>query len=127
VGRWSLRGSDTFAAAAAVWLERLERLARLGQRSPVTVETYFRQLNGHVLPALGVLRLQEVTTPPLSGVDDARGVLWPAEPGLSRGGCAGGRRSDGLRRECEGICGAGGDGVKWCLPWSESWRRDSNS
>ena len=62
-GAGSLRGSDTFAAAAALWLERLERLARLGQRSPGTVETYSRQLNGHVLPALGALRLQEVTTP----------------------------------------------------------------
>jgi integrase len=62
-GAGSLRGSDTFAAAAALWLERLKRLARLGQRSPGTVETYSRQLNGHVLPALGALRLQEVTTP----------------------------------------------------------------
>jgi hypothetical protein len=62
-GAGSLRGSDTFAAAAALWLERLERLARLGQRSPGTVETYSRQLKGHVLPALGALRLQEVTTP----------------------------------------------------------------
>ena len=62
-GAGSLRGSDTFAAAAAVWLERLERLARLGQRSPGTVETYSRQLNAHVLPALGALRLGEVTTP----------------------------------------------------------------
>ena len=59
-GVGSLRGSDTFAAAAALWLERL---ARLGQRSPGTVETYSRQLNAHVLPALGALRLREVTTP----------------------------------------------------------------
>jgi integrase len=62
-GAGSLRGSDTFAAAAAMWLERVERLARLGQRSPGTVETYSRQLNAHVLPALGALRLREVTTP----------------------------------------------------------------
>jgi integrase len=62
-GVGSLRGSDTFAAAAALWLERLERLARLGQRSPGTVETYSRQLNAHVVPALGALRLREVTTP----------------------------------------------------------------
>jgi site-specific recombinase XerC len=46
-----------------VWLERVERLARLGQRSPGTVETYSRQLNAHVLPALGALRLLKVTTP----------------------------------------------------------------
>jgi hypothetical protein len=62
-GAGNLRGSDTFAAAAALWLERVERLARLGQRSRGTVETYSRQLNGCVLPALGALRLQEVTTP----------------------------------------------------------------
>ena len=30
LGAGTLRGSDTFAAAAAVWLERVERLARLG-------------------------------------------------------------------------------------------------
>ena len=63
LGAGTLRGSDTFAAAAAVWLERVERLARLGQRSPGTVETYSRQLNAHVLPALGALLLREVTTP----------------------------------------------------------------
>jgi integrase len=58
-----LRGSDTFALAAELWLARVERLARLGQRSPGTVETYRRQLESHVLPALGRLRLREVTTP----------------------------------------------------------------
>ncbi len=65
---------------------------------------------------------------PLSGVDDAGRVLGPAEPGVSRGGCTGGRRSDGVRRKCGGICGAGDgrDGVRRCLPWSESWRGDSN-
>lgn len=62
-GLGSLGGNDTFAAAAALWLERMERLARLGQRSPATVETYTRQLNGHVIPALGALRLRELTTP----------------------------------------------------------------
>jgi integrase len=65
---------------------------------------------------------------PLSGVDDAGRVLGPAESGVSRGGCIGGRRSDGLRRKCGGICGArdGGDDVRRRLPWSESWRGDSN-
>jgi hypothetical protein len=50
---------------------------------------------------------------PLSGVDDAGRVFGPAEPGVSRGGCAGGRGSDGVRRKCGGICGAGDghDGV----------------
>src|SRR5689334_10793027 len=47
-GAGSLSGNDTFATGAALWLERLDRLARLGQRSPATVETYRRQLEGHV-------------------------------------------------------------------------------
>jgi hypothetical protein len=34
------------------------------------------------------------------GVDDAGRVLGPAEPGVSRGGCTGERRSDGVRRKC---------------------------
>lgn len=58
-----LQGSDTFATAAALWLARVEKLADLGQRSPGTVETYKRQLESHVLPALGKLRLRELSTP----------------------------------------------------------------
>ena len=40
----------------------------------------------------------------------------------------GGRGSQGVGRKCGGICGAGDgrDGVRRCLPWSESWRGDSN-
>jgi hypothetical protein len=55
---------------------------------------------------------------------DAARVLGPAEPEVSRGGGTGGRRSDGVRGKCEGICGAGDgrNGVRRCLPWSESWR-----
>jgi Phage integrase family len=62
------------------------------------------------------------------GVDDAGRVLGPTEPGVSRGGCTGGRRSDGLRRKRGGSCGArdGRDDVRRRLPWSESWRGDSN-
>lgn len=58
-----LRGDDTFALAAEVWLARVDRLVRLGQRSPGTAETYRRQLAAHVLPALGRLRLRELNTP----------------------------------------------------------------
>lgn len=58
-----LQGSDTFATAAALWLARVQKLADLGQRSPGTVETYKRQLESHVLPALGKLRLRELSTP----------------------------------------------------------------
>lgn len=59
----TLSSSDTFSEAATIWLQRIERLARMGQRSPGTVETYQRQLRGHVLPVLGALRLAEITTP----------------------------------------------------------------
>ena len=78
-GAGSLSGTDTFAAAAVLWLARIERLARLGQRSPGTVETYTRQLNGHVLPALGALRLREITTPLVDRfVTDVRGEVGAA-------------------------------------------------
>ncbi len=51
---------------------------------------------------------------PLSCVDDAGRVPGPAEPGVSRSGCTGGRRSDGVMRKCGGICGAGRP------PWREA-------
>lgn len=58
-----LHGGTTFEEAAGMWLSRLERLAEMGQRSPGTVQTYRFQLGRHVLPRLGGLRLQEITTP----------------------------------------------------------------
>lgn len=58
-----LTSRDTLAKAAEVWLARLNQLARIGQRSPGTIYTYERQLETHVLPALGQLRLHEITTP----------------------------------------------------------------
>ncbi|WP_371262036.1 tyrosine-type recombinase/integrase [Phycicoccus sp. Soil802] len=58
-----LTGASTLSEAAEVWLSRIQRLADLGQRSPGTVETYGRQLEGHVLPRIGGLRLRELTTP----------------------------------------------------------------
>ena len=67
------------AAAAEVWLARVKRLADLGQRSPGTVETYERQLVAHVLPALGGLRLQEVSTPLVDRyVTDMHELVGPA-------------------------------------------------
>lgn len=44
-------------------MDRMERLVRLQQRSPGTLQTYRRQLEGHVLTRLGGMRLSEVTTP----------------------------------------------------------------
>lgn len=59
----ALRSSTTFDTAAEVWMDRMERLVRLQQRSPGTLQTYRRQLEGHVLTRLGGMRLSEVTTP----------------------------------------------------------------
>ena len=51
-----------FSEAASLWLSRVDDLVKEGRRSPGTVDTYRRQLKNHVLPALGEVRLGEVTT-----------------------------------------------------------------
>lgn len=58
-----LSPSSTFEDVAKLWLARVEQLAGMGQRSPATVETYRRQLEGHVLPRVGGLKLRELSTP----------------------------------------------------------------
>ncbi len=45
------------------WLEDLEQLVRMGERSPGTVQTYRWQWKRNVSPSLGGLRLGEITTP----------------------------------------------------------------
>jgi|SRR5215207_8149886 len=64
VGRQgALTGTDRFSVAAELWMEKLQALVAEGARSPGTVGTYEKHLTNHVLPALGELRLGEVTTP----------------------------------------------------------------
>jgi integrase len=63
-----LDAMDRFAVAAELWFGRLEEKVRDGKRSPGTVDTYRRQLDNHVLPALGEVRLGELTTPLLDKV-----------------------------------------------------------
>lgn len=63
-----LDAMDRFSVAAALWFARLEEKVRDGKRSPGTVDTYRRQLDNHVLPALGEVRLGELTTPLLDKV-----------------------------------------------------------
>src|SRR5215217_3899744 len=63
-----LDAMDRFAVAAELWFGKLEEKVRDGKRSPGTVDTYRRQLDNHVLPALGEVRLGEVTTPLLDKV-----------------------------------------------------------
>ena len=58
-----LTSMSRFAAAADVWLDKLDVMVSEGRRSPGTTDTYRRQLKNHVLPALGEVRLGEVTTP----------------------------------------------------------------
>jgi integrase len=63
-----LDAMDRFSKAAEMWFEKLEEKVRDGKRSPGTVDTYRRQLDNHVLPALGEVRLGELTTPLLDKV-----------------------------------------------------------
>lgn len=58
-----LTGMTRFTTAADLWLEKLDALVADEQRSPSTVETYRRQLKNHVRPALGEVRLGEISTP----------------------------------------------------------------
>src|SRR5699024_5053470 len=61
--RGDLNGVSRFEEAAELWFGKVEDLAREGRRSPGTLETYRRQLDIHVLPAIGQCRLGEATTP----------------------------------------------------------------
>lgn len=59
----TLSRSDTFDDAVRAWLEDLEALARLDERSPSTVATYRHAWQKHVSPAMGGLRLSQVSVP----------------------------------------------------------------
>jgi transcriptional regulator with XRE-family HTH domain len=63
-----LKPTDRFSVAAELWFAKLEEKVRDGKRSPGTVDTYRRQLDNHVLPALGEVRLGEANTPLLDKV-----------------------------------------------------------
>ncbi|MBN9100934.1 MAG: site-specific integrase [Pseudonocardia sp.] len=55
--------STTFGKVADLWLAEVERAVDAGTRSPGTLDTYRSILRRHVRPALGQLRVREVTTP----------------------------------------------------------------
>lgn len=57
-----------FSEAAALWLEEFQRAIDAGRRSPTSKETYESRLNGLVLPAIGELRVRELTVPRLGRV-----------------------------------------------------------
>ena len=58
-----LSGADRFAKAAEIWRQSIEIKVGRGIRSPGTLETYERSLKLHVLPALGEVRLLEISPP----------------------------------------------------------------
>jgi integrase len=60
-----LSGDLRFRAAADRWAALIDHLAEQGARSPTTAQLYRLNLTTHVLPALGELRLREVTVPRL--------------------------------------------------------------
>lgn len=62
-GHGDLTGLSRFGVAAELWVGRMDDLVDEGRRSPGTVDTYRRQLRNHVLPALGEVRLGEITPP----------------------------------------------------------------
>lgn len=61
--RGELSGASRFRTAAELWLTRMQRLVDQEKRSPGTHETYRRHLDRNLLPALGDVRLAEITTP----------------------------------------------------------------
>ena len=76
--RSGLSAESRFKETAALWLAGVEEAADVGDMSPNTVQLYGLQLKNHVEPALGSLRLREVTTPRvddfLRAVRTSRGV-----------------------------------------------------
>jgi integrase len=61
----ALNGDSRLRVAAEQWIESVDRLVEQGARSPTTAQLYRLNLTTHVLPALGELRLREVTVPRL--------------------------------------------------------------
>ena len=63
-GRYGeLTAMSRFSDVAELWFSKIEGMVTEGRRSPATADTYRRQLENHVLPALGAVRLGEATTP----------------------------------------------------------------
>lgn len=63
-----LSAASYFRDALTLWLERFEELVRKEERSPGSLDTYRHHADKYVLPALGELRLGEMTTPLLDKV-----------------------------------------------------------
>ncbi len=61
----TLTGDTRFRDVAEQWFATVRAAAEQGARSPTTVDQYRGHLDRNVLPALGALRLREVTVPRL--------------------------------------------------------------
>jgi integrase len=63
-GRGSkLTGADKFSLGAELWLGKFRQMVKEEKRSAGSLDTYRRHLDRTVLPALGDVRLGEMTTP----------------------------------------------------------------
>jgi hypothetical protein len=58
-----LTATHRFSEAAALWLVKFSVMVEDGRRSAGSLDTYRRHLDNHVLPAIGQVRLGELTTP----------------------------------------------------------------
>ncbi|SDP60706.1 tyrosine-type recombinase/integrase [Lentzea jiangxiensis] len=56
-----ITAESRFRDAAEVWLTEFRTAVAVGTRSPTSLETYEGRLNGIVLPAIGELRMRELT------------------------------------------------------------------
>jgi len=61
-GGSGLTADSRFSDAATLWLASVMAAVEAGEASPNTADLYERHLRNHVRPALGALRLREVTT-----------------------------------------------------------------
>lgn len=64
----ALTGESRFRKAAELWLNELQAAIEAGSRSPTTLQTYRQRLDALVLPALGEVRIRELTPPRLHAV-----------------------------------------------------------
>jgi integrase len=97
-----LSGRTTFAVVAGEWFRQIEELVADGRRSAGTLDLYRHVLDRHVLPALGGLRLSELTTARLDRfLRDKRAAKGYATAKLCRsvvsGVCGVAVRRDALR------------------------------
>jgi integrase len=63
-----LTGDSRFRVAAEEWIRTVDHAVSQGLRSPNTAQLYRLNMNVHVLPAVGELRLREITVPRLDRV-----------------------------------------------------------